>query len=198
MITDINQLDPSRHYTYADYLTWQFNELVELIRGKVVRMSPAPNTSHQACAGNLHGVIWNFLKKKECQVFIAPFDVRLPLPADQPSDEQVDTIVQPDLCVICDLAKLDAKGCQGPPDWIIEILSESTAHKDLTDKFDLYQQAGVGEYWVVHPEEGTVLPYRLSAEGAYDLPRPNPYTVGEAVPVHTFPGFAVELAEVFG
>lgn len=197
MITDISHLDLSRKYTYADYLTWQFDELVELIRGKVFRMSPAPNTSHQACSSNLHVIIGSYLRNKACKVFSAPFDVRLPLPPDQQASDKIDTIVQPDLCVICDLAKLDAKGCQGAPDWIIEILSESTAHKDLTDKFDLYQRAGVREYWVVHPSEGTVLPYLLTDEGAYELIRPNPFTVGEEVPVGIFPDLVVELGEVF-
>jgi Uma2 family endonuclease len=198
MITDINQLDLSRSYTYADYLTWQFDERVELIRGKVVRMSPAPNTSHQSCSGNLYGIIWNYLQHKDCKVFNAPFDVRLPLPPEQQSNKNIDTIVQPDISIICDLSKLDIQGCQGAPDWIIEILSPSTAQKDLTDKFDLYQHAGVQEYWVVHPSEATVIPYRLNTEGLYETLRPNPFVKGECVPSGLFPDFAVDLGEVFG
>jgi Uma2 family endonuclease len=146
MITSIDQLDLSRSYTYADYLTWQFDERVELIRGKVVRMSTAPSTSHQACSGNPHLIIGTYLRKQACKVFYAPFDVRLPLPPENPSNNKIDTIVQPDISVICDLSKLDAQGCQGAPDWIIEILSPATSQKDLTDKFDLYQHAGVQEY----------------------------------------------------
>ena len=197
MITDINQLDLSRKYTYADYLTWQFDEMVELIRGKVVRISPAPNTSHQSCSSNLHLIIASYLKGRACKVFHAPFDVRLPLPQEQQSDNKIDTIVQPDLSIVCDLSKLDAQGCQGAPDWIIEILSLSTAHKDLTDKFDLYQNAGVKEYWGVHPSEGTILPYRLHNNGKYELPRPTPYTIGELLPVEVFPGFEVVVGEVW-
>jgi Uma2 family endonuclease len=106
--------------------------------------------------------------------------------------------VQPDLCVICDISKLDDRGCNGAPDWIIEILSQSTAHKDLNEKFELYRHAGVQEYWVVHPAEGTVLPYRLDADGQYALPRSTPYTIGDKVPVGLFPGFEVELGAVFG
>jgi Uma2 family endonuclease len=197
MITDINQLDLSRKYTYADYLTWQFDEMVELIRGKVVRMSPAPNTSHQSCFSNIHLIIGTYLKNRTCKVFHALFDVRLPLPPEQQSENKIDTIVQPDISVICDLSKLDAQGCQGAPDWIIEILSPSTAHKDLTDKFDLYQNAGVKEYWVVHPSEGTILSYRLNSDGQYVLLRRTPYTVGEKLPVGVFPGFEVIVEEVF-
>lgn len=198
MITSIDQLDLSKKYTYADYLSWQLDEMVELIRGKVVRMAPAPGTSHQSASSNLHVAIGSYLKDKKCKLFSAPFDVRLPLPEAEQQQDQTQTVVQPDLCIICDLSKLDERGCNGAPDWIIEILSQSTAHKDLHDKFELYRHAGVQEYWVVHPAEGTVLPYRLNANGQYTLPRSTPYTVGENVPVGLFPGFEVELEAVFG
>jgi Uma2 family endonuclease len=197
MITSIDQLDLSRSYTYADYLTWQFDERVELIRGKVVRMSTAPSTSHQACSGNLHLIIGTYLRKQACKVFYASFDVRLPLPPENPSNNKIDTIVQPDISVICDLSKLDAQGCQGAPDWIIEILSPATSQKDLTDKFDLYQHAGVQEYWVVHPSEATVIPYRLNMDGQYETLRPTPFVKGDCVPSGLFPDLAVDLGEVF-
>ncbi|TXB62836.1 Uma2 family endonuclease [Phaeodactylibacter luteus] len=198
MITSIDQLDLSKKYTYADYLTWQLDEMVELIRGKVVRMSPAPGTSHQSASSNLHVAIGSYLIGKQCKLFSAPFDVRLPLPEAEQQQDKTETVVQPDLCIICDTSKLDDRGCHGAPDWIIEILSQSTAHKDLNEKFELYRHAGVQEYWVVHPAEGTVLPYRLDADGQYALPRSTPYTVGDKVPVGLFPGFEVELRAVFG
>jgi len=198
MITSIDQLDLSKKYTYADYLSWQLDEMVELIRGKVVRMVPAPGTSHQSASSNLHVAIGSYLIGKKCKLFSAPFDVRLPLPEAEPQQDKTETVVQPDLCVICDPGKLDERGCNGAPDWIIEILSQSTAHKDLNDKFELYRNAGVQEYWVVHPAEGTVLPYRLDDHGQYALPRSTPYTVGDKVPVGLFPGFEVELGVVFG
>jgi Uma2 family endonuclease len=198
MITSIDQLDLSKKYTYADYLTWQLDEMVELIRGKVVRMAPAPGTSHQSASSNLHVAIGSYLIGKKCKLFSAPFDVRLPLPEAEQQQDKTGTVVQPDLCVICDISKLDDRGCNGAPDWIIEILSQSTAHKDLNEKFELYRHAGVQEYWVVHPAEGTVLPYRLDADGQYALPRSTPYTVGDKVPVGLFPGFEVELGAVFG
>ncbi len=171
MITDINQLDLNKRYTYADYLTWQFDERVELIRGKVFRMSPAPSMSHQWVSGELFFQIKTYLKATSCQVFTTPFDVRLPLPPQHQLPEKTDTIVQPDISVICDLSKLDDRGCHGAPDWIIEILSKSTAPKDLTEKFDLYQHAGVREYWIIHPHEQTVLAYVLNAQGTYQLIR---------------------------
>ncbi len=198
MITDINQLDLSKKYTYADYLTWQFDDMVELIRGKVVRMSPAPGTLHQSNSSDLHIIIGSYLRNKNCKIFSAPFDVRLPLPPEKQTDSKINTVVQPDICVICDLDKLDDRGCKGAPDWIIEILSKGTAQKDLTDKFEIYQHAGVREYWIVHPNEGTLLPYRLNEKGQYQLFRQTPYTSGEKVPVGIFPDFKVDLGEVFG
>lgn len=190
IITNINQLDLNKRYTYQDYLSWQFDELVELIRGKIVRMSPAPTTGHQRISGDLFGLIWSYLHKKQCQVFSAPFDVRLPVGENE-------TVVQPDICVICDPTKIDQRGCQGAPDWIIEILSKGTAHKDLVDKFELYQQAGVREYWVVHPEEATVLVYQLDAHQKYQPLRPNPFTSAESITVGVLPELTVDLEEVF-
>ena len=198
MITDINQLDFNKRYNYADYLTWQFDDMVELIRGKVFRMSPAPSTSHQHLSGNLFSIIHQYLKGKPCQVFAAPFDVRLPLPPGQQTAEQIDTVVQPDISIICDPEKLDERGCQGAPDWIIEILSKSTAAKDLTEKYALYEHAGVREYWVAHPNEGTLLIYRLDEAGRYQLLRQTPFVKGEKAPSAIFPDLEIDLDEVFG
>lgn len=197
MITKFEDLDLNKRYTYADYLTWQFDEMVELIKGKVFRMAPAPGMSHQSRSGDLFGLIWSYLRGKECKAFSAPFDVRLPLPLAQQTANKIDTVVQPDICVICDLNKLDERGCNGAPDWIIEILSKSTSKKDLTDKFDIYQHAGVQEYWVVHPTAETVIPYRLNKKGKYEALRPNPFVTGEKIPVGVLKGFEVDLGEVF-
>ncbi len=197
-ITSIDQLDLNKKYTYADYLTWQFEEMVELIRGKVFRMSPAPGAYHQEISGNLYGIIWTFLKGKSCKAFPAPFDVVLPLPDNQQSNDKITTVVQPDICVLCDLSNIIDGKCKGAPDWVIEILSKSTANKDLTEKFVLYQSAGVKEYWIVHPHEGTILPYRLDESGEYQLVRKTPYVSGEKVPVGVFEGFEIIVQEVFG
>ena len=123
---------------------------------------------------------------------------RLNLSPAQQKEKKIDTVVQPDICIVCDLSKLDSQGCNGAPDWIIEILSKGTAQKDLTDKFEIYQHAGVKEYWIVHPTEGTVLPYRLDETGAYQLFRQTPFTLEEVVPVGVFPEFGVDLGVVFG
>ena len=196
MITSIDQLDLSKKYTYADYLNWQLDEMVELIEGKVIRMD-APSTSHQLVSGNLHGVIWSYLRDKPFKLFAAPFDVRLPLPQNQQQNDRIETVVQPDLCVICDPSKIDDRGCNGAPDWIIEILAKSTARKDLTDKFNLYNKAGVQEYWAVHPEEGTLLIYQLDDNNCFQLLRLNPFTRQESVPVGVLPGLTLDLRGVF-
>ena len=197
MITNINQLDPDKRYTYADYLTWRFEDVVELIRGKVFKMSPAPGTSHQQLSGNLFSIVHRYLKGRPCQVFAAPFDVRLPLPPGRQTAKQIDTVVQPDISIICDPQKLDERGCQGAPDWIIEILSKSTASKDLTEKYTLYENAGVQEYWVAHPHEGTLLIYRLDKNGRYQLLRQTPFVKGEKAPSGVFPDLEINLDEVF-
>lgn len=197
-ITSIDQLDLSKKYTYADYLSWQLEEMVELIKGKVFRMSPAPGAYHQEISGNLHGIIWTFLKGNTCKVFSAPFDVVLPLPENQQSNDKITTVVQPDLCVLCDLSKIVDGKCKGAPEWIIEILSKSTANKDLTEKFDLYQRSGVKEYWIVHPHEGTIIPYRLDGDGQYQLIRKTPFVTGEEVQVGIFQDFQITVLEVFG
>lgn len=194
MITDINQLDLEKSYTYSDYLTWQFDEMVELIRGKIFKMSPAPNLSHQKISSNLHGMIWQYLKGKTCQSFHAPFDVRLSVP---PPPENITTVVQPDICVVCDESKLDTQGCNGAPDWIIEILSPATARKDLNEKFDIYENAGVKEYWVVYPTDGSVVPFRLNKEGKYETVRTAPFSVEDEIQVGVFPDLVIDLKEVF-
>src|SRR6218665_1287708 len=132
--------DLSGTYSYADYLNWQWDDMTELIRGKIFRMSPAPGSLHQRVSGNLFGLLWNQLKGKPCQVFSAPFDVRLPVKWKK-NDRDITTVVQPDLCVICDPSKIDERGCLGAPDLIMEILSRHTSTKDVRDKFDVYEEA---------------------------------------------------------
>jgi len=150
-ITDISQLDLSKTYTYADYLTWQFNERLELIKGWIYKMSPAPRRLHQEVEGNIYLEVGSYFKKTKCKTYQSPFDVRLIKNKGQ-SDKKITTVVQPDICVICDLNKLDDRGCVGAPDLIIEVLSPSTMKKDYYEKFNLYQENGVREYWLVNPE----------------------------------------------
>ena len=193
-ITDLSQIDLTKRYTYADYLTWRLPDWVELIKGKVYRMSPAPKRKHQDISRNLATPIAGFLRGKRCKTYAAPFDVRLSR-ATPDGDASIETVVQPDICVVCDPQKLDERGCLGAPDWIIEILSPGTTARDTHDKFDLYEEAGVREYWMVWPEQKNVIVYLLGDAGRYEL-RGEFYTPG-LIPVATLPELLMEWAEVF-
>jgi len=193
VITDISQLDLSQSYTYADYLSWKFTEYVELIRGKVMRKMSAPVTAHQQCSMNFSGELYTHLKGKTCRVFAAPFDVRLTRSTGN-GDAQVRTVVQPDLCVVCDPAKLDRRGCLGAPDWIIEIISPGTAAYDNHTKFDLYAENGVSEYWIVFPGERSISVYTLR-DGEYQLQ--GDYYEPGPVPCRTLPELQLQWADVF-
>jgi Uma2 family endonuclease len=193
VITDISQLDLSKSYTYADYLSWKFTDLVELVRGRIVRKMSAPTFAHQQCSSNLQGLVWNYLRDKPCRVFAAPFDVRL-LRSTGNGDAQVRTVVQPDLCVICDATKFDRRGCVGAPDWVIEIISPGTTTHDTKTKFDLYAENGVKEYWIVYPGEQNIAVFVLQ-NGEYQ-------TMGEyyepgLIPSYILPELQLEWADVF-
>ena len=154
-ITSLNQLDlVNGIYSYADYLVWKIKERVELLKGKILEMS-APSPIHQEISGNLQGALFVFLKNSKCKLYTAPFDVRFP----QQGESQVYTVVQPDLCVVCDFEKIDNKGCVGAPDLVVEILSPGNSKKEMKSKFALYQEEGVREYWVVDPERELVFVY---------------------------------------
>jgi len=193
LITDISQLDLTKTYTYADYLTWQLDEFVELVKGKIRRMSPAPQPAHQTISFNLNTSIGLLLRGKSCRGFAAPFDVRLSKSTPD-GDAQITTVVQPDLCVVCDPSKIDKKGCLGAPDWIIEIVSPGNPSHDTKSKFDLYEENGVGEYWIVFPGEQTVSVFLLE-DGRYQ-PFGDFYMPG-IIPIRMLPGASIEWAEVF-
>jgi Uma2 family endonuclease len=152
-------------FTYADYLKWPESERWELIEGVPYDMTPAPSRYHQEISGNLFFEIKKFLKNKECKIYTAPFDVRLP--EENQTDEETMTIVQPDISIICDPAKLDDKGCKGAPDFIVEIVSPLTVKKDMKVKLLLYEKHGVPGYWVVHPEENIVMVHKLNEDRQY-------------------------------
>ena len=192
-VTDISQLDPTKSYTYADYVTWKFEEFVELIKGKFQRPMAAPNRLHQECAGNLYFGIRQRLQRSSCQIYVAPFDVRLTTSGAN-GDTEITTVVQPDICVVCDRAKLDDRGCLGAPDWIVEIISPGNTSRDTRAKFDLYQESGVREYWIVFPGIKTVAAYVLEGE-QYRLVAE--YAEPGPVPVQTLPGLALEWEEIF-
>ncbi|MCI9186142.1 MAG: Uma2 family endonuclease [Oscillospiraceae bacterium] len=179
-------------YTFADCLTWPENERIELIDGEAVMMS-LPSTVHQKISGELFRQLANFLEGKKCEVFSAPFGVRL-FEKDGDSPENVDTMVEPDISVICDRDKLDRHGCKGAPDLIVEILSPSTQRRDRLIKLELYQRAGVREYWLVSPEEQTVQ-VLLFTNGLL-LPR-ELYKKGDVAKVNVLEGCFLELEKVF-
>ena len=160
-ITDINQLDLNGTYSYADYLLWRFKERVELFKGKIFEMSPAPNLKHQRVSLLVTRYLDRFFENQKCGLFVAPFDVRLINFTKSTADNTVFTVVQPDLCVICDQSKLDKRGCIGSPDLVVEILSPGNSKKELGIKFNLYEENGVLEYWIVNPLEESVLIYSL-------------------------------------
>ena len=154
----------NEYYTYADYLRWDESERAEIIDGILYDMSPAPLPTHQFISVELVGQIRDFLKDKPCRVVSAPFDVR-PFEKDSDSAKDINTVVQPDILVICNKNKIDDKGCKGAPDFIIEILSPWNARHDVIVKHDLYQRAGVREYWIVDPKAETVTIFLLDEKG---------------------------------
>jgi Uma2 family endonuclease len=182
-----------KRYTYGDYLNWPDEERWELIEGVPYDMTPAPSTNHQRLLGELFRQISTFLLDRDCEVFIAPFDVRLP--EGDEADEQIITVVQPDIAVICNPAKIDQPGCRGAPDFIIEILSPSTAAKDQIQKVALYEKHGVKEYWLVHPTDKVVIVRLLLEGGKYGI---SEIHEGRGhLTVTTLPGLTVDLDSVF-
>jgi Uma2 family endonuclease len=189
-ITDISELDLSKEYTYGDYLTWRLRERIELIMGKVFRMSPAPNSEHQQIVSVLHGNIYQHLRGKSCRVFPSPFDVILPSLSGK-----LDSVVQPDISVICDLSRITEKGCMGPPDLVVEVVSKTSVNKDLHEKYTLYEQHGVKEYWLVLPAERSLIIFTLDDRGAYQAAKP--LTYGDTAASRVLPGFSIALDEIF-
>ena len=193
MITLLSQLDPNGSYTYADYLAWKFEERVELIKGRIAQMA-APSRLHQAISGNLYVSIKNLLARSRCKVYAAPFDVRL-THFSQKKNIEVTTVVQPDICVICDPEKLDDRGCIGAPDLIIEITSPGNSKREMKDKYEAYQEAGVREYWIVNPSERSVQVFQLNEAGIYIGIQP--FVEDDILTTPILPDLKINLMEVF-
>jgi Uma2 family endonuclease len=187
-------LDLSHEYSYADYLQWTFEERLEIIKGKIFKMSPAPSRIHQRLSVEITRELSNYLKGKSCEVYAAPFDVRLPHRSKK--DKEIITVVQPDICVICDPTKLDSRGCLGAPDIIIEILSPGNSKTELKNKYEVYEESGVKEYWLIVPEMPAAFVYILNPDGRYAGVRPSFDEIVLTTPI--LPGFELDLAEVFG
>jgi len=189
-------LDLNKRYTYADYLTWLDDITRELING-IIKMLPAPRSAHVRVSKNitwhLESVVRN--NKGKCEVFPAPFDVRFPK-GNETADDRIDTVVQPDICVVCDPSKIDENGCCGAPDMIVEVLSPSTAKKDMFDKFLLYEESGVREYWIVHPKDKSVHVFHLQDNGKYN--DGCVYELEGKVPVHLFNDYLIDMDDIFG
>ena len=184
MDTEVNEA--VRKYTYEDYLNSDEDERFEIIDG-IIYMMASPARVHQGILGELYLQLASFLKGKPCKVYVAPFSVRLSV------GEGADTVLEPDLVVVCDKAKLDDRGCVGGPDMVIEILSPSTSKKDRTKKFNKYLQAGVRELWIVDPADKTTTVYILR-NSEYVA---STYDDSEAAPVHVLDGLIINLQEVF-
>ncbi len=190
----IEEPDPSLSYTYADYLQWKFEERVELIKGQIFKMSPAPNPNHQQVSIKLSSRLFNFLEGKKCQVYAAPFDVRLPV-KNQKKDYEITTVVQPDICIICDESKIDKHGCIGAPDLVIEILSPGNTKKELKIKFELYEEAGVNEYWIVYPVEESIAVFLLNDGGKFNGAKI--YAAGDRIESSTVKRLTIDVNDIF-
>ena len=187
------KIKKERKYTYKDYFIWPDNERWELIDGIAYSMTLSPSRIHQKISRELLTIFNAFLSGKECEVYGALFDVRLP--ESDESDDEIITVVQPDILVVCDKSKLDDRGCRGAPDLIIEILSPSTIQKDMREKFSLYERVGVKEYWMAHPDDRNTMVFMLGGDGTYR--KPDIYFDGDKINVGALEGLEVDLEFVF-
>jgi Uma2 family endonuclease len=195
-ITSLSQLDLTNGlYSYADYLTWKFDQTVELLRGKISMMA-GPSRRHQRISWRLSGLFYTTFKNHRCQAYAAPFDVRLyDRTKSEKANKDIYTVVQPDICVICDLEKLDDRGCLGSPDLIIEILSPGNSSKEMKAKKQLYEECGVREYLIFDPERETVFQFHLTKNDVYSPA--TIYVSDETVTSVVFPELQMDLQEVF-
>jgi len=169
-------------FTLEQWRTWPEGERWELIGGISYCMSPAPRVSHQSLAGRLYAAFCSFFEGKPCEPFIAPVDVFLP----DGDAESPDTVVQPDVLVVCEDEKIEEDGIHGAPTFIAEILSPTTTHKDMTHKKAVYERSGVKEYWLVSPDTGSVFRYVLK-DGKYGSV--TEILKGDTVECVSLPGF---------
>ena len=188
-------LDLNKRYTYADYLTWLDDKARELIDG-IIKMLPAPRSIHAEVNKNITWALETEVRrnKGKCKVYAAPFDVRFPKNGETANDK-IYTVVQPDISVVCDLSKIDEFGCCGAPDMIVEVLSPSTGKRDMTEKFTLYEESGVKEYWIVYPKDGAIHVFLLQSDGKYNNGRV--YERKEKIPVHIFDDGLIDLEDIF-
>ncbi|MDR1223514.1 MAG: Uma2 family endonuclease [Tannerella sp.] len=189
------ELSPDRLYTYADYLTWADIKMREIMNG-ALKLFASPSRKHAQVTAEILVELRNCIKKNKgkCHVYTAPFDVRLPDKSGETTDDKIYTVLQLDICVVCDLSRLDDKGCLGAPDLVVEMQSPSIGRYDLTQKFLAYESAGVREYWTVMPGDGITV-YRLSEDGKYDAG--TVFVYDAVVTFCVLEGLAVKLKELF-
>jgi Uma2 family endonuclease len=195
-IINIEQLDLKNGlYTYADYLTWQFEQTVEIIKGKILPMS-APSRKHQEISRELNGLFFEHFKQHKCRFYAAPFDVRLlDKSKSAKANKNIVTVVQPDICIVCDLEKLDDKGCLGAPDLVVEILSPGNSTKEMKTKKQLYEENEIREYWIVDPERECAFQFHLTELGVYSPA--TIYVKEEVLECVIFPDLKVALEDIF-
>ncbi|MBI4778089.1 Uma2 family endonuclease [Candidatus Desantisbacteria bacterium] len=190
--------EKEERFTYGDYLKWPDDQRWELIDGVAYDMSPAPSRRHQEIVLEIASQFHDYLKEKPCKVYVAPFDVRLPEfdedMAYLAADEEIETVVQPDIVVVCDRDKLDDRGCKGAPDIVIEILSPWTAKKDLRTKYNLYERHRVVQYWIVDPEMEEVTIFKLKDDRYGE---PEEYNKDDRIRVDMFTDFEIDLRTIF-
>ena len=193
---DSLNLDFNKRYTYADYLTWMDDVRRELYNGFIKLMTPAPSRRHQEISTHFIRIYSWYLFRKECRLYHAPSDVRFPKERKSQDDQQVYTVLQPDLYIVCDLSKLDDRGCLGAPDMVIEIVSAQNSKRDVRDKFDIYQEHGVREYWIVNPNDENVTVFVLDDTSKFQFV--GMYAGDDKIPVNIFNGdLKIDLTEVF-
>lgn len=194
-IDSLSQLDLNGKYNYADYLTWKFEQAVELIKGHIMPMA-APSRKHQSISWQLTLIVGNTFMNQKCRAFAAPFDVRLfDKSKSVKANQDVYSVVQPDICIICDVDKLDDKGCQGAPDLVIEILSAGNSKKEMKIKKQLYEENLIREYWIIDPEHETVHQFVLGENQLYNPPII--YVSEDMVYADIFKELQVPLEKVF-
>ena len=175
-------------YTYADYLSWGNKFKGELIEGIPYAMA-GTSRLHQDARGEMERQFRNHLIGKTFQIFSENFDVRLN------HTEKDDTVVQPDIIVVCDPSKISDKSCDGAPDLVVEVLSRSTSKKDRITKLQLYEKAGVQEYWIVDPFNRCATVYILE-DNKYGLAAKT-YEATDTIPVHVLKDCNIDLTTVF-
>lgn len=188
----VNEPDMSRTYTARDYLEWTFDGLYELIRGKVYKMSPAPSSAHQDISTNLVLMLGAIKREHHCKLYHSPFDVYLVKPGQHWKD--TDIVLEPDLCIICDPGKIQKRGCVGSPDFVLEILSPSTSKRDHREKFSLYEEYGVPEYWIVDPFNKCII-RNILKDDKYEIQRAA--FAEEVISPQQFPDLKIKVEDVF-